>query len=58
MEIYMTDDCSLADIGEHIDTLLDMMRYHEDHLYGVIDIVAQVQDEIQHLISQDNGDDE
>jgi hypothetical protein len=54
----MTDDCSLADISEHIDTLLNMMRSHEDHLFGVIDIVAQVQDEIQHLISQDEGDDE
>jgi DNA-directed RNA polymerase subunit F len=54
----MQDTCSLTDIDEFIDTLLEMMKDHEDHLYGVIDIVAQVQDEIKHLISQDNEPDE
>ena len=54
----MQDTCSLTDIDEHMDTLLEMMGFHEDHLYGVIDIVAQVQDEIKHLISQDTTPEE
>ena len=54
----MQDTCSLVDIDEHIELLLGMMKDHEDLLYGVIDIVAQVQDEIKHLISQDTEMDE
>lgn len=54
----MQDTCSLTDIDEHMSTLLEMMSDHEDHLYGVIDIISQVQDEIKHLISQDTDPDE
>lgn len=54
----MQDTCSLTDIDEHMDVLLEMMGFHEDHLYGVIDIISQVQDEIKHLISQDATPDE
>lgn len=54
----MYEPCSLTDIDEHIDVLLEMMRDHEDNLIGVIDSVLEVQDEIKHLISQNNDLDE
>lgn len=54
----MKDTYSLADIDEQLDTLLSMMEGHEDLLYGVIDSINQVQDEIKHLLSQNIDTDE
>jgi ABC-type transporter Mla subunit MlaD len=54
----MADSYSLQDVVEHIDTLLTMMSDHEEDLYGAIDMVNQVRDEISHLISENNDDEE
>ena len=54
----MYEPCSLADIDEQIDALLEMMRDHEDSLIGVMDLIQEAQDEIKHLISQDNDQEE
>lgn len=54
----MTESYSLQDIIEHIDLLLEMMTDHEEDLYGALDMVNQVRDEISHLLSENNDDDE
>jgi hypothetical protein len=54
----MTENYSIQDIIAHTDTLLEMMSAKEDILYGAIDMVSQVRDELMHINSQDSDDEE
>jgi hypothetical protein len=54
----MSDTYSLQDIIDHMDVLIEMMTQHEESLYGAIDMVNQVKDEISHQISAFTDEDE
>ena len=54
----MTENYSIQDIIDHADVLLEMMATREDSLYGAIDLVNQVRDELSHLNLKDEDPDE
>jgi hypothetical protein len=54
----MSEYYSLQDIVDQFDQLLEMMAPHEEELYGAIDMISQVRDEVAHLISEKTDDDE
>jgi hypothetical protein len=52
------ENYSIQDMISHTEALLEMMGTKEDILYGAIDMVSQVRDELVHINSQDTDVDE